>query len=256
MGDRTQEFHCNWSIAVTNCSFRMQYKKKLLLFIKNWKALRRSRRQFGDNARFRTDLIRKIKRDDGVWIESVDGIRDYVVSYFRKVFTCNHPSATDISLGTAQLRLVVDPGMAGELLSPYTEMEVTKALFQMTSFKSPGPNDMPPIFFQSFWQLFNMKTSLGDPISPYLFLLCTEAFSSLLQYTEQEGSIPRVSICRGTPSISHLLLEDDTLIFSGASPAISWAILDVLEIYNRASGQEINFAKSSIAFSRNSLEGV
>ncbi|KAK4406431.1 hypothetical protein Sango_0649600 [Sesamum angolense] len=70
-----------------------------------------------------------------------------------------------------------------------------------------------------------------DHCSPYLFLLCTESFSSMLQQAELEGVFPGVSICRGAPSISHLLFADDTLIFSSASSATSRAILDVLEIY-------------------------
>ncbi|KAL0338469.1 UNVERIFIED_CONTAM: putative mitochondrial protein [Sesamum angustifolium] len=96
----------------------------------------------------------------------------------------------------------------------------------------------------------------GDLLSPYLFLLCTESFSSLLQQTEQVGRIPGVSICRRAPSISHLLFADDTLIFSRASTMVACEILTVLDIYRRASGHEINFAKSSVAFSRNTKEEV
>ena len=36
----------------------------------------------------------------------------------------------------------------------------------------------------------------GDPLSPYLFLLCTEGFTSLLQKSELEGRIKGVSVCR------------------------------------------------------------
>ena len=36
----------------------------------------------------------------------------------------------------------------------------------------------------------------GDPLSPYLFLLCTEGFTSLLQRAEIERRIHGVSICR------------------------------------------------------------
>ncbi|KAL0281913.1 UNVERIFIED_CONTAM: hypothetical protein Sangu_2981900 [Sesamum angustifolium] len=72
-----------------------------------------------------------------------------------------------------------------------------------------------------------------------------------LEQVELEGRIPEVSICRGAPRISHLLFANDTLIFSSASSATSRAILDVLEIYRHASGQELNFVKSSVAFSKN-----
>ena len=43
----------------------------------------------------------------------------------------------------------------------------------------------------------------GDPLSPYMFLLCAEGFTSFLQKAELEGNIHGVSICRRAPSISH-----------------------------------------------------
>jgi hypothetical protein len=57
----------------------------------------------------------------------------------------------------------------------------------------------------------------GDPISPYLFLLCAEGLSSLLK------TIGPVHLCRGVrmsihaPWISHLLFADDCIVFSEAS---------------------------------------
>ena len=53
----------------------------------------------------------------------------------------------------------------------------------------------------------------GDPLSPYLFLLCAEGFTSLLSKTEYEARLHGVQICRKTPSISNLLFADDSLIF-------------------------------------------
>lgn len=42
----------------------------------------------------------------------------------------------------------------------------------------------------------------GDPISPYLFLICAEGFSALLTAAEVDGSIHGIGICRGAPSVS------------------------------------------------------
>ena len=53
----------------------------------------------------------------------------------------------------------------------------------------------------------------GDPLSPYLFLLCAEGFTSLLTKVEEEGKLHGVSICRRAPSVSHLLFADDSLLF-------------------------------------------
>ena len=48
----------------------------------------------------------------------------------------------------------------------------------------------------------------GDPLSPYLFLLCAEGFSALINDAEARGRIQGVSICVGAPSITHLLFAD------------------------------------------------
>jgi len=48
----------------------------------------------------------------------------------------------------------------------------------------------------------------GDPISPYLFLLCAEGFSALLRKAENEGRLHGIRICRTAPSVSHLLFSD------------------------------------------------
>ena len=47
----------------------------------------------------------------------------------------------------------------------------------------------------------------GDPLSPYLFLLCAKGLSGLLKKQVERGSIKRVAICRGAPRISHLFLQ-------------------------------------------------
>lgn len=53
----------------------------------------------------------------------------------------------------------------------------------------------------------------GDPLSPYLFLLCAEGFTSLLDNAETEGLIHGMSICRRAPYVSNLLFADDSLVF-------------------------------------------
>lgn len=39
------------------------------------------------------------------------------------------------------------------LTRDFTESEVRVALKQMYSLKAPGPNGMPPLFFQKFWNV-------------------------------------------------------------------------------------------------------
>jgi hypothetical protein len=91
----------------------------------------------------------------------------------------------------------------------------------------------------------------GDPLSPYLFLLCAEGLSSMLLRAKNEGSISGVPISFQGTKLSHLFFADNSLLFSRANP-IEWCnVQEVLKKYERASGQKLNANKTSIFFSRN-----
>ena len=49
--------------------------------------------------------------------------------------------------------------MNEQLLKPFTKEEVVVALNQRESITAPGPDDMPPFFYHSFWNL------LGNDVS-------------------------------------------------------------------------------------------
>ena len=53
----------------------------------------------------------------------------------------------------------------------------------------------------------------GGPLSPYLFILCTEALISNIRKKEEEKLLTDLKIARGSPAISHLLFADDSLFF-------------------------------------------
>ena len=44
----------------------------------------------------------------------------------------------------------------------------------------------------------------GDPLSPYLFIICVEGLSALMEDVERRGLIEGVRICHGAPRINHL----------------------------------------------------
>ena len=91
----------------------------------------------------------------------------------------------------------------------------------------------------------------GDPLSPYMFLLCAEGFTALLNKAESEGQIKGISICRGAPKVMNLMFADDSLLFCQASRDEGETIAEILQTYERASGQSINLEKSSVYFSSN-----
>lgn len=91
-------------------------------------------------------------------------------------------------------------------------------------------------------------------MSPYLFLLCAEGFSTLLSSAEDNGLISGVKICRNAPSISHLLFADDSLILIQAKGEDANHLRDILELYEQCSGQMINKSKSAVLFSPNTTD--
>lgn len=91
----------------------------------------------------------------------------------------------------------------------------------------------------------------GDPLSPYLFLLCAEDFSALLNRAEENGLISGVMICPDAPSVSHLLFADDSLILIRATEGDAMQSQAILDLFEQCSGQVINKLKSAVLFSTN-----
>ncbi|KAK4392766.1 putative mitochondrial protein [Sesamum angolense] len=367
--------------------------------------------------RYQTNSIRRLQYPDGSWAETDEEIRQCILNYFGGVFTSSRPLSDDIQRGTEHLPFVVTTTMVEDLRRPFTEIEVTTALFNMSPLKSPGLDSMPPLFFQKFWHIvktdvitcvmrflnnhilpvgfnetnivhipkckqprsltqyrpislcnvvykiasktranrlkpwldyiispsqsafvpghlitdnvllafetnhflnvhskgrkhfMNLKLDIskaydrvewsflrevlgkfgfpsvfielimlcvssvsysfvlrgaqfgslipqrglhqGDPLSPYLFLLCIESLSSLFRVASESGVVLGVAVCRGAPRISHLLFADDTMVFCLASPQTIQHVRLILDMYRLASGQKINLQKSSATFSRN-----
>lgn len=91
----------------------------------------------------------------------------------------------------------------------------------------------------------------GDPISPYLYILCAEGLSGIIRRYEETGLIHGCKIARGAPSISHLLFTDDCYFFFRASQTEANIMKHILQRYERLSDQVINYNKSDIVFSPN-----
>ncbi|KAL0431917.1 UNVERIFIED_CONTAM: hypothetical protein Sradi_0817700 [Sesamum radiatum] len=71
----------------------------------------------------------------------------------------------------------------------------------------------------------------GDPLSPYFFLFCAEAFSGLIRKAESEGTIEGVAVSRKAPSVSHLLFADDMLIFCQATKESPFKLAACVNIF-------------------------
>ena len=80
----------------------------------------------------------------------------------------------------------------------------------------------------------------GDPLSPYLFILCTEALIANIKKAERSQQLTGMKVARACPAISHLLFADDSLFFCKAQKEECQIIFGILKEYEAVSGQLIN----------------
>lgn len=90
----------------------------------------------------------------------------------------------------------------------------------------------------------------GDPLSPLLFIMAQQMFSFNWKKMEQQGRLKPYKLRRNIQPVSHLLFANDMLIFSKGWVRSLQTLRDLLQRYERSSGQKINLQKSSIYASK------
>ncbi|CAM8945360.1 unnamed protein product [Rhodiola kirilowii] len=94
----------------------------------------------------------------------------------------------------------------------------------------------------------------GDPISPYLFLICADWLTHTMGRYQEEGLIKGIRVCRGAPTITHLMFADDCLIFLKARKESLDQVMHILQKYEAVAGQKVNLEKSEVVCSKNIVE--
>ena len=77
--------------------------------------------------------------------------------YYSELFSTSNLNQLEEVLVT--ISQVVPDSMNADLVKPFMKQEADMALKQMAPLKAPGPDGMPPIFYQHYWY------SIGDDVS-------------------------------------------------------------------------------------------
>lgn len=96
----------------------------------------------------------------------------------------------------------------------------------------------------------------GDPLSPYIYVICMERLTHLIENSIQIGAWKPKRASRNGPKLSNLAFADDLILFGEASTNQAKVIMACLDQFCEMSGSKVSVAKSRVFFSRNTDENT
>ncbi|KAG8382646.1 hypothetical protein BUALT_Bualt05G0099000 [Buddleja alternifolia] len=93
----------------------------------------------------------------------------------------------------------------------------------------------------------------GDPLSPYLFVLCMERLSYMIDEKVQKAEWDPVTIGKRGPNFSHMFFADDIILTAKNTPKSAFTIKNTLDLFCKAPGLKVNLTKSKVFFAPKTL---
>ena len=79
----------------------------------------------------------------------------------------------------------------------------------------------------------------GNPLSPYMFIMCMDYLGQLIQERCEDKSWIPIKASRRGPAFSHLFLADDLVLFTKANMENCLAVREVLMIFAANQGRPL-----------------
>ena len=114
---------------------------------------------------------------------------------------------------------------------------VTSSNFSILVNGSPSENFLP-----------SRGLKLGDPLSPFLFILMMEGHGRLIKQEKEEGKIKGLQLSENGKSLTHQQFVDDTMLQVIPMVREALAYKQILKYFAMAAGTEVSLTKSTIFF--------
>ncbi|XP_074353914.1 uncharacterized protein LOC141690814 [Apium graveolens] len=119
-----------------------------------------------------------------------------------------------------------DAGLEGLIINYYKELFSKSQIEweEVLEYVVHGTREMGPIFP-------TRGIHQGDPLSPYLFILCAEGLTALIRKYEAQKFIHGIKMCRRAPIITHMLFADDSSIYCKENTEEAANMLNLLAVF-------------------------
>ncbi|XP_028755406.1 probable LRR receptor-like serine/threonine-protein kinase At1g53430 [Neltuma alba] len=212
------------------------------------------------NTRKKRNKITALKNEDGVWSFTQEELKEIALSFYKDLFYADGPF--DAPLQCSLSYPSVDNASKQELEGIVFEEEIKQAIFSMGALKSPGPDGLNALFYQSQWKHVNVsviqfvKHVFENPatvkkVNGTLLVLIPkmdhpETIRDFRPEATQQKRWRPIRLHKDDPPISHLFFADDLILFAKASIEQVAVIKPCLDRFCLASGQKVSQSKTEV----------
>ena len=99
--------------------------------------------------RWHKNTIQKLRSSSGQWKSNNTEVAEILIGYFQELYTSANQTLCDAA--TMSIEKIISSDLNNQLEQEFTAWEVQKAIKEMAPLKAPGPDGMPPLFYQHYW---------------------------------------------------------------------------------------------------------
>ena len=126
--------------------------------------------------KYRRNQIEELQNSRGEMCKEEEDIAQILITHYQELF--HSANLENIEHVLSAIPTMVTPELNNMLSTEFVKEEVDKALKQMDPLKAPGPDGLPPLFFQKFW------STIGEEVSQaILTCLNSSSFPSTINRT-------------------------------------------------------------------------
>ena len=106
--------------------------------------------------RYKRNRIEELKNEAGVVCTNEEEIADILIAYYQQLFSTASPTRVEEVLRVVPSIITEEQNTM--LAVEFVKAEINEALQQMEPLKALGPDGLPPLFYQKFWN------TIGDDV--------------------------------------------------------------------------------------------